>query len=353
MQRLSLLFLCTGNSCRSQMAEGWAKNLFASSPLAQRYQIEVYSAGIEAHGLNPKALEVMAELGVDISQQTSDLLDQDRLAQVDWVISLCDHADQHCPVLPASVQRLHWGMPDPAKADAAEGLAPYRACRDQLALTLRNFIDQLETQPSRLLNPCFGQEDYQITAKQSPFKGFFEMQTLRIKHRLYEGGWSPEFSRELFVRGLAVVALLYDPQRDQLVLVEQFRVGALADQRSPWLLELVAGMVEEGENPEEVVRREALEEAGCVVGEMVKLYDYWVSPGATSEQVAIYCARVDTEGLGGVHGLEHEHEDIRVEVVDSDWAFDAMATGVINNAATIMALQWLQLNKSRIRSLWR
>ena len=353
MNKLSILFLCTGNSCRSQMAEGWAKHLFAQSSLAKTYQLQISSAGIEAHGVNPRTVEVMAEVGIDISGQTSDALEPGILERHDWVITLCSHADKNCPVLPGNVARQHWDLPDPAKAKRKGGiLAAFRESRDRIRLAVEELIIMFERRNTAELAPQFDRADIEIIKQESPFKGFFEMQEITLRHKLFEGGWSEVFTRELFVRGLAVVALLYDPQQDQVILIEQFRIGSLEDRRSPWLLELVAGMVEPGEIPEQVVRREAMEEAGCVVKDVVKLYDYWVSPGATNEQVAIYCGRVDTQGVGGVHGLDYEHEDIRVEVVAADWAFMAIDSGIINNAATIMALQWLQLNRKRLQQEW-
>lgn len=200
--------------------------------------------------------------------------------------------------------------------------------------------------------PTFTGKDMELLSRESKFKGFFEIQELTLRHKLFDGGWSDAFTRELFVRGQAVVVLLYDPQADALVMIEQFRVGAMEDGRSPWLMELVAGIVEPGESPEDVARRESLEEAGCEIVELVKLYDYWVSPGGTNETVAIFCGRVDSSEVGGVYGLKHEHEDIRVEVVSTESAIKAVEDGIINNAATIMALQWLQLNRSRLQAQW-
>lgn len=200
--------------------------------------------------------------------------------------------------------------------------------------------------------PTFNGEDMEVLSREVKFKGFFEIQQLSLRHKLFEGGWSDAFTRELFVRGQAVVVLLYDPQADALVMIEQFRVGAMEDHRSPWLMELVAGIVEPGESPEEVARRESMEEAGCEITDLIKLYDYWVSPGGTNETVVIFCGRVDSSDVRGVYGLKHEHEDIRVEVVPVESAIKAVEDGIINNAATIMAIQWLQLNKSRIQTEW-
>ena len=200
--------------------------------------------------------------------------------------------------------------------------------------------------------PEFTEADVEVVERKSMFRGFFEIEELSIRHRLFGGGWSDTFTRELFIRGRAVVVLPYDPIRDEVVIIEQFRVGALADERSPWLLELVAGIVEEGETMEDVAHREAQEEAGLDIKTLEPVCEYWVSPGGTNETIAIYCGWVDTEGVGGVHGLPHENEDIRVEVVSSEVAFAALEDGTINNAASIIALQWLQMNRSRLQQLW-
>ena len=126
-QRLRLLFLCTGNSCRSQMAEGFARHLGGD-------RIEVLSAGIEAHGKNPRAIAAMAELGIDISGQESTRLTDDMLEGLDRVVTVCGHADEHCPVLPAGIRRVHWPLPDPAKATGTEAeiSTEFLAVRDDI-----------------------------------------------------------------------------------------------------------------------------------------------------------------------------------------------------------------------------
>lgn len=159
--------------------------------------------------------------------------------------------------------------------------------------------------------------------------------------------------RELFVRGPAVVMLPYDPVRDQVVCVEQFRIGALDMPYSPWLLELVAGIVEEGELPEEVARREAHEEAGLDVNELEFVCRYQVSPGGNTEEILLFCGCVDASRAGGLHGLDTEHEDIRVHVLDFDAAQAALQAGEVRNAAGIIGLQWLALNRDDLRRRWR
>lgn len=137
MKKKIIYFLCTGNSCRSQMAEGFAK-----AYLGDRF--DVYSAGIEAHGLNPTAVKVMAEKGIDISGQTSDVIDPQLLAKADWVITLCGDANDRCPAVPLHVRREHWGFDDPAKATGTEEerLAVFRRVRDEIEARIRRFAEE-------------------------------------------------------------------------------------------------------------------------------------------------------------------------------------------------------------------
>ncbi len=191
-----------------------------------------------------------------------------------------------------------------------------------------------------------------ILEKTIAYQGFFRIERYRLRHGLFDGGTSPELTRELFARGHSVGVLPYDADRDEVVLVEQFRVGALDDPRGPWLLELIAGMIESGEAPADVARREAIEEAGCRLGELVPICDYYVSPGGTSERVALFCAQASTVGVEGVHGLAEEGEDIRVQVVSFEAAMDMVERGIVNSAMPIIALQWLALNRERLRDIW-
>ena len=137
MSKKTIYFLCTGNSCRSQMAEGFAKKI-----LGDRFN--VYSAGIEAHGLNPKAVEVMKEKGIDISKQTSDVIDPKILNKADYVITLCGDANDKCPMTPPHVNRQHWGFDDPAKATGTEEekWAVFRRVRDQIEERIRRFAEE-------------------------------------------------------------------------------------------------------------------------------------------------------------------------------------------------------------------
>jgi len=181
------------------------------------------------------------------------------------------------------------------------------------------------------------------------YRGFFNMFRLKLRHTLFRGGWSGELTRELFHRGTCVAVVLYDPVNDTVALIEQFRVGALKFKADPWLLEIVAGAVEEGESPQEVARREAREEAGCEIEHLIRVNEFFTTPGGSSEKITLFCGIVDTAKLGGFHGLAEEDEDIRVEVVDFDEAWGLLENGVIDSAIPIIALQWLAMNRARLR----
>jgi ADP-ribose pyrophosphatase len=140
--------------------------------------------------------------------------------------------------------------------------------------------------------------------------------------------------------------------RDEVVLIEQFRIGAGEDPSGPWMIEIIAGLQEPGESAEEVIYREAIEEAGCTVTSLVPIHQYYSSPGSSNEQVLTYIARTETQGLGGIHGIDDEGEDIRVHIVSSDRAFEWMDQGRIDSAMPIVALQWFRLNRDSIRKQW-
>ena len=194
--------------------------------------------------------------------------------------------------------------------------------------------------------------DFQLIEKTTPFQGYFRIDLYRFRHRLFAGGWSGEVRREVFERGHAVVVLPYDPERDAVVMIEQFRIGAAAAGMTMWQLEVIAGIIDEGETPEAVARREAHEEARCEILDLLPIYHYLASPGGTSESIRLFCGRVDSRGLGGIHGLAEEHEDIRVEVVPFAEARARLEGGRIGNAPTIIALQWLLLNRDALRQRW-
>lgn len=195
-------------------------------------------------------------------------------------------------------------------------------------------------------------KDVEIVEKSTPFQGYFRIDRYRLRHRRHDGGWTGEMTREVFERGHAAAVLLYDPGLDAVALIEQFRVGAMAAGLCAWQIETVAGIIEPGETPEDVVRREAQEEAGAAVLDLVPIARYLVSPGGTTETCTLFCGRVDCSGLGGHHGLAEEHEDIRVFVVPVDEALAMLGQENTANAVTIIALQWLALNREALRAKW-
>lgn len=192
----------------------------------------------------------------------------------------------------------------------------------------------------------------QLLDRSPLYQGFFSMMRYTIKHKLFNGGWSEPIVREVFERGHAAVLLPYDPIRDCVVMQEQFRIGAVGQGKNPWLLELVAGIIDEGESPEQVAIREAKEEANLDVKRLKKLHSYLASPGGCTERIDIFVGEVDSRGAGGIHGLESETEDIQVHLVSREQAMKLLEQGRIDNAATIIALQWLQHHHQQLRSEW-
>lgn len=199
----------------------------------------------------------------------------------------------------------------------------------------------------------FTKNDVEIIARETLYSGFFSMELYRFRHRLFNGEMSGEIKREIFERGHAAVLLPFDPVRDEVVLVEQVRIAAYDTSETPWLLEMVAGMIEEGESVEDVARREALEEAGLAIGRTKPVLSYLASPGGTTERSSIMVGEVDATTAKGIHGLADENEDIRVHVVSREQAYQWVEEGLIDNAASVIALQWLQLHHQNLRNEWK
>jgi len=195
-------------------------------------------------------------------------------------------------------------------------------------------------------------KQFEILDKEILYNGFFRMEKYRLKHTLYAGGWSAEISRELFVRGSCVAVLLYDPHTDQVVLIEQFRAGAILQPDRAWLVEIVAGAIEEGETAVEVAYRESIEEAGCEIQELMVINEFYTTPGGASERITLFCGKIDSTQVGGIHGLDHEDEDILVRAVDFKDAYVMLENNEIESAIPIIALQWLALNKDKLQKQW-
>lgn len=216
-----------------------------------------------------------------------------------------------------------------------------------------------DTQP--LATETFTTDDVEVVEQQRVHNGYFKVDHYHLRHRKHEGGWTDVMSREVFERGHATAVLLFDPVLDKVVFIEQFRTGAYAafnspwfddKTQSPWLLECIAGIIDAGETPDEVARRECLEEADCKVLDLIPISHYLASPGGTSESIFLYCARIDATNAGGVYGLDHENEDIRVLSVDTQTALNWLDEGRYINSATLIAMQWFKINVSVLRTRW-
>ncbi|OCH18519.1 ADP-ribose diphosphatase [Aliivibrio sp. 1S165] len=204
---------------------------------------------------------------------------------------------------------------------------------------------------NRQLKNQFTRDDVDILSKQSLYNGFFNMTKITFRHKLFNGGWSEYIDRELFERGHAVALLPYDPITDKVILIEQVRVGAL-ESDNPWQYEIVAGMIDKDQTSEQVAIREADEEAGIKVSNLEKISNFYPSSGGCTEQLDVFIGCTDASKATGIHGLDDENEDIRVHVFTREEAYALVTSGIIENAASIIALQWLELNISRLRSQW-
>ena len=197
-----------------------------------------------------------------------------------------------------------------------------------------------------MTEPPFSRGDMEVLERVTAFQGFFRLDRLRLRHRLYQGGWSAEQVRELFVRNPAVAVLPWDPRRDEVLFVEQFRVGALDYRDNPWCLELIAGIADrEGESREELVRREAGEEAGIALEHLHPLPSYLASPGGSNERLHPFLAVTDLGDAGGIHGHPEEGEDIRVVKVPVANLQALLDAGTLDNAPALVAVQWLLLHQ--------
>ncbi len=193
-------------------------------------------------------------------------------------------------------------------------------------------------------------KQWRILNRETGFKGFFTLFKYSFEHELFGGGWSRTIEREVMHRGHAVAVIPYDPASDSTLLIEQFRAGAVLGDRPPWLLEFIAGMVEEGESEVDVVKREAREEAGIEIGDAHYLTTYYPSPGGNTETISIYWAKTDLSRAGGIHGLPTEGEDIRSFVVPFDEALAMVKDQRINNSLGIISLLWFQTIRQEIQS---
>lgn len=204
-----------------------------------------------------------------------------------------------------------------------------------------------------IISESFTKNDIELVKREVMYQGIFRLVRLHLRHRTFDGGWSDTFMREILERKSATAILPYDPITDQVVLIEQFRAGALANSQGPWLLEIVAGIYDGDDKPSDVAIREADEEAGCKILAIHPICEYFVSPGGATEKLSLFIGHIDASNAGGIHGLPEENEDIRAFTVSANEAFKMVHEGKIKTSPAIIALQWLQINREWLKQLWQ
>ena len=194
----------------------------------------------------------------------------------------------------------------------------------------------------------------ELILREIPFKGYFQVSRYHLRHTQFKGGMGPRISREVFERGHAVCVVPYDPIRDEIALIEQFRPGAYAaGDPDPWLIEVVAGIIDANETLENVARRESLEETGLTISALDYLGKHYMTPGGSSESIAMYAGCADFTRLGGLHGMADEGEDIRVFAVPAREAIAMVHDNRIRNAMTALALLLFESRRQVLRRDWQ
>jgi len=196
-------------------------------------------------------------------------------------------------------------------------------------------------------------ETVELVHHEVAYQGRFRISRYQFRHGRYQGGQSDIIKREVFERGMAAAVLPYDPRRDEVVLIRQFRAGSYVAGRHPWTWEIVAGIIEDNETAEIMIRRETVEEAGLAVGDLIPIQNVMLTPGACSEACQIFLGRIDSSKAGGVFGLAEEHEDILVKVMPFADAYAMVERNEVDNAVGVIALQWLALHRDEVRKRWR
>lgn len=190
--------------------------------------------------------------------------------------------------------------------------------------------------------------DVEIQDRTTEYDGYVHVENITLKHRLFSGGMGSAVRRDLVRVNEAVGIVPYDPVRDELVLIRQFRIGVWGAGASPWLVESVAGVIDEGEDPKETARRETLEETGCTVTDLHYVCEYFPSPGVITENIKLYCGITDTTNAGGVHGLAHEGEDIEAFVKPWAEAWQDLQSGRLHDAKLLLILMWLSQKRESL-----
>ena len=196
-------------------------------------------------------------------------------------------------------------------------------------------------------------ETAELVRHEVAYQGYFKVGRYFFRHSLHRGGLSSVISREVFERGQAGAVLPYDPARDEVVLIRQFRAGSYVAGHHPFTWEAVAGIIEANETAEAMIRREAVEEAGLQIAEVMVITTIMLTPGACSESCQVFLGRIDTTKAGGIFGLQSEGEDILVKVLPFTAAYALVERNEVDNAIGVIALQWLALHRDEVRKRWR
>lgn len=198
--------------------------------------------------------------------------------------------------------------------------------------------------------PQWHAEDVEIKETKSLSSGHYKVLQHRVRIKKFSGEWSATFEREQIQVSDSAAVILYDPKLDVIVLIEQFRTGPLNQNKlEPWLLEVVAGYADQGETPDQTAIREAKEEANVSIKQLIPIHQYYTSPGGLTERTWIYCGIIDARDVGGVHGLDEEHEDIKVHSLKYSDVMQLLDEGLLTSSSTLIALLWLKMNHDQFR----
>lgn len=202
------------------------------------------------------------------------------------------------------------------------------------------------------MDKSFDESAVEILGRTTLHQEWMRVDRFRLRHRRFAGGWTAEIDREILIRGEIAVVLPYDPVRDEIVLVEQFRLPTFVGGGDAWQIEPVAGLVDPGEDSRMAAERELAEEAGLACTALIKACRYFPSPGGNSQVMDFYIARVDASRAGGLFGMVDEHEDIQVRTLPVERAFELLDAGRFQGGPTLIALLWLARHRPRLRADW-
>lgn len=198
----------------------------------------------------------------------------------------------------------------------------------------------------------YNSDEVDILSREYLFRGFIQVEKVSLKHRLFQqSDYTSVIHRELVQRPEAAGVLIYNDHQQKFALIEQFRIGAMDDQDSPWQLEVIAGVLDGDESPESCIRRESLEESGCELQDLQHLFSFYPSAGACAELFHLYSAEAELPEQGGIFGVADEGENIQLHILDYADIRSLLTNGRLRNAPVIMALQWLEQHIKTIRNV--